>query len=143
LSDHQTSSRGATGVPPGILWVSALIGIAIVGLLGARVYQERYYHGATALTTPYHAVLLINGQAFFGHLEGLDTDHPVLRDVYYIQSQQNPETKQVTNVLVKRGREWHAPDRMILNKQHLLLVEPVKEDSQVAKLIEEQKKQQR
>jgi hypothetical protein len=65
----------------------------------------------------------------------------VLQDVYYIQSRQNPETKQVANVLVKRGQEWHSPDRMILNRRHVILLEPVTETSQVAKLIAEQSKQ--
>ena len=26
----------------------------------------------------------------------------------------DPQTKQISNILVKRGKEWHAPDRMIL-----------------------------
>jgi hypothetical protein len=66
----------------------------------------------------------------------------VLRDVFYIQSRENPQTKQVANVLIKRGGEWHAPDRMILNRQQVQFIEPVKEDSQVAKLIVEQNKGQ-
>lgn len=56
-------------------------------------------------------------------------------------SQANPETKQVTNVLVRRGKELHGPDHMVLSWQSILMIEPVKEDSQVAKLIAEQKAQ--
>ena len=126
-----------------IVWVFAVIGIVIAGLLGTLVYQNGRHHAAPALTTPYHAVLLVNGQVFFGRLENPDSDYPVLREVYYIQNQMNQETKQTTSILIRRGREWHAPDRMILNRQHILLVEPVKEDSQVAKVIEEQKRQPR
>jgi hypothetical protein len=44
----------------------------------------------------------------------------------------------VANVLVKRGQEWHSPDRMILNKRQVILMEPVTDGSQVAKLIAEQ-----
>ena len=80
-------------------------------------------------------------KAFFGRVQSLDSDYVVLQDVYYIQSRQNPETKQVSNVLVKRGQEWHSPDRMILNKRQVILLEPVSETSQVAKLIAEQGKQ--
>jgi len=94
------------------------------------------------LSTPYHAVALMNGQVFFGRIDRLDADYIVLRDVFYIQSRENPQTKQVANVLVKRGGEWHAPDRMILNRQQVQFIEPVKEDSQVAKLIAEQNKGQ-
>ncbi len=40
---------------------------------------------------------------------------PMLTDVYYIVTKTDPTTKQVTNVLVKRGKELHGPDRMYLN----------------------------
>ena len=88
-------------------------------------------------TTPYQAVLLSNGSAYFGKLEGLGTSYPVLRDVYYVQSVQNPQTKQVSNILVKRGNEWHQPDRMILNANMIVFVEPVGSGSRVARLIAE------
>ncbi len=88
----------------------------------------------------YHAVLLTNGSVYFGKLEGLGTDLPVLRDVYYVQSNVNPQTKAVSNILVKRGREWHSPDRMILNSKAIVFIEPVGADSKVAQLIADSKK---
>lgn len=91
-------------------------------------------------TTPYQCVLLMGGQAYFGKLEGYGTRNPVLTDVYYVQSQTNSETKEVKSILVKRGREWHAPDRMYLNPDHIILVEPVAADSKVAQLIADSKK---
>lgn len=96
--------------------------------------------GAAIDPKQYYAVLLSTGSVYFGQLEGLGTDYPVLHDVYYVQSTSNPETKAVNNVLVKRGREWHAPDRMILNARAIIIVEPVGADSKVAKLIAESKK---
>lgn len=95
--------------------------------------------GEAAMTTPYQAVLLSNGSAYFGKLEGLGTPWPVLKDVFYVQSAQNPETKAVSNILVKRGKEWHSPDRMILNANTILFVEPVKPGSRVAELISQAK----
>ncbi len=88
----------------------------------------------------YYAVLLTNGSVYFGHLEGLGSAFPVLRDVYYVQSAQNPETKAVSNTLVKRGKEWHAPDRMIIAEKAILFIEPVGADSKVAQLIAEMKR---
>jgi hypothetical protein len=88
----------------------------------------------------YYAVLLTNGSVYFGQLEGLGTEYPVLRDVYYVQSNVNQDTKAVSNSLVKRGREWHGPDRMILNSKAIIFIEPVGKDSRVAQLIEESKK---
>ncbi len=58
-----------------------------------------------------------------------------LTDVYYVVTQTNPETKQTNNVLVKRGKELHEPDRMYLNPSQLLFVEPVGPNSKVAQLI--------
>ena len=42
--------------------------------------------------------------------------------------------------LIKRGREWHGPDRMILNEKAIVFVEPVGRDSRVSQLIEDAKK---
>lgn len=88
--------------------------------------------------TAWQSVALINGQLFFGHLESADGDFLALRDVFYVQTRQNPDTKAVANILVKRGAEPHQPDRMLINRSQVLLVEPVKADSQIAKLIAEQ-----
>lgn len=94
---------------------------------------------ATVDANKYYAVLLSNGLVYFGKLEGLGSAYPVLHDVYYVQSTTNPETKAVSNVLVKRGKEWHSPDRMILNEKAILFVEPVGSDSKVSQLIAESK----
>ena len=94
-------------------------------------------HKAPALDTPYQAVALMNGQMFFGKMEE-GGDYVTLRDVFYIQGRHDPETKAVTSVLIKRGGEAHNPDRMLINRQQVLLIEPVKTDSQIAKLIAEQ-----
>lgn len=96
-------------------------------------------NSAPAMTTPYQAVLLSNGSAYFGKLEGLGTKYPVLREVFYVQSVQDQNTKQVSNILVKRGKEWHGPDRMIINANMIVLVEPVNPGSRVAQLIAQAK----
>jgi hypothetical protein len=90
--------------------------------------------------TPYQAVLLDNNQVYCGKLQGAGTPYPVLTDVFYVQSQVDPQTKQVKNILIRRGNEWHAPDRMYINARHIILIEPVGPNSQVAKLISEAKK---
>jgi len=88
----------------------------------------------------YYAVLLSNGSVYFGKLEGLGSAYPVLHDVYYVQSTTNAETKAVSSVLVKRGKEWHGPDRMILSDRAIVFVEPVGADSKVSQLIAESKR---
>ena len=133
MEDEETSGLSGLGK----------IALAVVLVLIAAGGGWYWYssHQSVAMSTPYQAVLLSNGSAYFGKLEGLGTPFPVLRDVFYVQSTQDPNTKQVSNILVKRGKEWHSPDRMILNSNMIVLVEPVNTASRVAQLIAQAKNQ--
>jgi hypothetical protein len=121
----------------------------VVGLLFCSVLvffsgcstSARAGGNAVVFATTYHAVLLSNNSVYYGKLAGYGTSNPVLTDVYYIVSKTNPGTNQVTNVLVKRGKELHGPDRMYLNASQIVFVEPVGPDSKVAQLINEASKQ--
>jgi small nuclear ribonucleoprotein (snRNP)-like protein len=92
--------------------------------------------------TPYQAVLLGNNSVYYGKLTGYGTPNPILTEVFYIVSQTDPQTKLVKNVLVKRGKELHGPDRMYINPGQIIFVEPVGPDSKVAQLINEANRQQ-
>src|ERR1700733_15420491 len=127
-----------SGSLKGISGTGAVLLIIAVGLV---IWYFGFRAKTVSMTTPYQAVLLSNGSAYFGKLEGLGTPYPVLRDVFYVQSSQDPQTKQVSNILVKRGKEWHSPDRMILNSNMIVLVEPVSPGSRVAQLIAQAKNQ--
>ena len=116
---------------------AAIIAIVVVLTAAGTWLYTRSNDKGLQFDTPYQAVVLINGSVYFGKLEGYGTNRPVLRDVYYVQTGTNPETKQVTNVLVKRGKELHAPDRMYLNPNQIVMVEPVGRNSKVAELIQE------
>jgi hypothetical protein len=118
-----------------VVWIVA--GLCVTAAAAWHVLSQ-VRASTTQFATPYQAVLLTNGSVYFGHLDGYGGHDPVLRDVYYVVSQANPDTKQVNNVLVKRGKELHEPDRMYLNPTQVLFVEPVGVNSKVAKLIAEQ-----
>ncbi|HTV65436.1 MAG TPA: hypothetical protein VMD98_07520 [Bryocella sp.] len=111
----------------------ALAGLAVI--IASFLYMHALNPSSVVFTTPYQAVQLTNGTAYFGKLQGYGTSRPVLTEVYYIVTQTNPETKQTNNVLVKRGKELHEPDRMYLNPNQILCVEPVGPNSKVAQLI--------
>jgi|SRR5579862_201463 len=130
------NEKGSAAVQ--IVWIVA--GIAVIAA-AFMVIRSTGTPKPIAFSTPYQAVLLTNGNAYFGRLEGYGTPRPVLTEVYYIVSQTNPETKQTNNVLVKRGKELHEPDRMYLNPNQILCVEPVGEKSKVAQLIAQQQTQ--
>ena len=114
--------------------IAGILAVLILAGAGAYFWSR---HQAPAMTTQYQAVLLSNGSAYFGHLEGLGSPFPVLTDVFYVQSVKNAQTNQVSNILVKRGKEWHSPDRMLINANTIVLVEPVSPGSRVAQLIAE------
>lgn len=106
-------------------------------LVLAAGFFEQWRARTTAMVfpTPYQAVLLSNGAVFYGKLQGYGTAHPVLTQVYYIVTNTNSTTKQTSNVLVKRGKELHSPDRMYLNPNQIIFVENVGTGSRVAQLI--------
>jgi hypothetical protein len=111
-------------------------GLIIAGAIYASTRPR-----APVLSTEFQLVLLSNGQAFFGRMEQFGTPYPILHDVFYIQAHTDPDTKQLKNSLIKRGKEWHEPDVMILDAQDIVLLEPVSPTSAVAKLIKEAKAQ--
>ena len=117
-----------------IAWV-----VAVMLLAGLTACDRGHRQRGPEITTPYAAVLLDNGNLYYGKLVNAGSSFPELTDVYYIQSQVNQDTKAVTSLLVRRGNEWHGPDRMFLNDRHIVLIEPVGTNSKVAQLIEADK----
>jgi hypothetical protein len=115
--------------------------LAGVMVIAAAMWQvvDHWRDHSVQFSTGYQAVLLSNGSVYFGHLQGYGSGQPVLTEVYYIATQTNSETKQSTNILIKRGKELHEPDRMYLNPQQILFVEPVGPNSKVAQLIAQAK----
>jgi hypothetical protein len=122
--------------PSRIIFIAALMVALAVLAAGWMVSHP----GAVSFDQTYQAVLLTNGQVYFGRLEGYGTKNPVLREVYYVQSGVNDQ-KQPTNILLKRGIEWHGPDRMYLNPRQIMMVEPVGPTSRVSELIKDLKTQ--
>ena len=97
---------------------------------------------APKFDTEYQAVILTSGIVYFGKIDRLWTPYPELTDIFYVQAVRDQESGQAANVLIKRGNELHAPDRMVLNAENILMIEPVTPGSQVAARIAEQKAQQ-
>lgn len=114
----------------------ALFIAVCLAALAAWFAAERFASPfASVRKDAYQAVFLSNGQVFFGHVAEAGRSKVLLRDVHYIQGRINPETKQQSNILVRRGREWHAPSEMVVNPRHILWMEPVGQGSEVDKLI--------
>ena len=119
---------------------SGALCLVLVTATGCSLGGSGQASGAPKFDSTYQAVLLDTGLVYYGKITGLDTDYPVLRDVYYIQQTKDEKTNQVNNVLVRRGNEWHGPAMTVLNSKHIVLVEPVGANSKIAQLIAEDQK---
>ena len=113
----------------------AMVGLAIVVLLAASVYQNYRRFHKPLITTPYQAVVLENGSVFYGRVDHLGTDYPVLRDAFTVQSEPDPITQQPRYVIVKRKDDVNGADHMIFAATAIAFVEPVMPESTIGKLI--------
>ena len=110
-------------------------GLIAVSVIATFLGSGYYLWGRVHPKVVYQMVFLANGQVYIGKLEELGSSFAVLTDVLYFQSQVDPQTKESRSVLVRRRDEIHAPDRMMINTQHIIVLEPVKQDSSLAKRI--------
>lgn len=83
------------------------------------------------------AVLFLDGQAYFGHLDDSgESGTLVLRDVYYFKNSSGGPTGLPVG-LVRRGSEAHEPaDTMRINRDRILAVERVGLTSPVSQAIQ-------
>jgi hypothetical protein len=120
--------------------IGGIVAVVLIAL-AVLVVPARSVHALDKLTEGYQAVLLDNNQVYYGKLSGLGTDYPVMTDVFYVQTAVNPDTKKTSSVLLKRGKEWHGPQKTMLSARHIIMVEPVGPGSAVASLIEQANRQ--
>lgn len=116
----------------------SLLAAAVFGaVLGAAVDPEALPAVGSERIS---AVFLLDGQAYFGHLDDVPWSGTlVLRDVYYV----NDATKVTTDLpvgLVKRGNELHQPlDVMFIRRDKVLAIERVTAASPIGQAIAAQR----
>ncbi|MFZ6015496.1 MAG: hypothetical protein ACOYUZ_04030 [Patescibacteria group bacterium] len=98
------------------------------------VADEAVYEGE------YQAVFLSNGQVYFGMITEKTEEELVLKNIYYLQTDRASANGIIEGQgdlkIIKLGNELHGPeDRMYINREHILFVEDLKEDSKVVKAI--------
>jgi hypothetical protein len=111
--------------------------VAIGVVLAALLFMLLSWSEKLTFSTEYQAVFMDNGQVFFGKIKNADAEYPMLKDVFYIGRQTGSDGKDVKSILIKRGNEWHGPEYMYINKEHIAVIEPVAAGSRVAQLIKE------
>jgi len=119
-------------------WGSVAVAVLCLVVVSLISYQVGASRGKLVQTIPkdqYVAVFMTGGELFYGKIDGLGTPFPVLSNVFYLQSHQDPDTKQISNTLVRRGGEGHRPDRTYVNASQIIFIEPVGKGSRVDDLI--------
>ncbi|MEK7125287.1 MAG: hypothetical protein AAB880_00010 [Patescibacteria group bacterium] len=123
----------------------SLAGLAVFIL--AAIVSFFWWQGATlsGFDKDWQAVFLSNGQVYFGQVEKQNKVEIVLKDIYYLQVtrplQQTAEGQEQANAqgelsLVKLGNELHGPtDAMHINRDQVLFMEDLKDDSNVVTAI--------
>jgi hypothetical protein len=113
-------------------WVAAPLALGVFVSANLDVRSLPVF-GAERLS----AVLFLDGQAYFGHLDDSgESGALVLRDVYYFKNS-NGGPSGLPVGLVRRGTEAHEPaDGMRINRDRILAVERVGLSSAVAQAID-------
>lgn len=139
-------SDGAITIPLGLVRrvVLVVVAVLIAGAALGVLWQQRDAI-ASALgrdlsevdRAGYQAVFLTGGQAYFGKLVKKSEDIYLLSDVYYLS---DPREGFPRGQLVKRGTELHGPrEPMIVPAAQVLLIENLREDSEVVQAIKRNK----
>ncbi len=116
-----------------ILAVVAVIAVVIV--LASLVWQKSSYD-----QKKWQAVFLNNNQVYFGHVAAEDENKLILREIYYPQKplilQQQIEQQPADFTIVKFGGEiYGTEDEMVINRENVLYVANIKEDSKIVAAI--------
>lgn len=99
-------------------------------------------------TSKWQAVFLNNNQVYFGKIVRMSRKEIALKNIYYLQTVTQPlqqsqgmqapsQQAEQKLTLVKLGNELHGPeDEMVINRNYIILIENLKNDSKVVKAIE-------
>jgi len=142
-SDNSGSPRGTKMVRVsgsssfGMILVSVLLAV-----FGSLWYYENRIDGNEK---EWQAVFLTNGQVYFGKVVKHNKVEMKIKEIYYLQVTQplqqsdqggDQASKQGELSLVKLGNELHGPtDSMTINRDQILFIEDLKDDSKVVQAI--------
>lgn len=125
---------------PVVIAVGFVALIVVIGGIGffflADTFKYNSYDSTTDNNfidpTAYQAVFLTNDQIYFGHLKDINSDYLILSDVYYVKVNEEGDGQ-----IIKLGViEPHGPqDKMVINQDHVLYWENLRQSSQVVETI--------
>lgn len=150
-SSPSGSSKGSNNSS----WLKGLVTlIVIIILIGGGIYLIADFigislpgGGAMKLQGDWQAIFLTNGQVYFGKIAKIDSEIIALNSIYYLQvvtqplqrsaeGETPPQQPEQRLTLIKLGNEIHGPmDEMMINRDHVIIIEDLKNDSRVVQAI--------
>jgi hypothetical protein len=127
-----------------VIVIALLAGLGVAGSRNGSLLPAHIVKDKGGNVSDFSAVFLTNGQVYFGQLYSGQEKDVDLRDIYYLQvnqqvqptTEKNAAAAQPDIQLVKLGDEIHGPvDRMRINRDQVLFIESLKTDSKVVKAI--------
>ncbi|MDO8566358.1 MAG: hypothetical protein Q7S04_04200 [Candidatus Moranbacteria bacterium] len=128
-----------------VIIIVVVVAIVAVGVLFLKKGKDTT--SVVVDSSKYQAVFLSNGQTYFGKVVSPNEKYVSLTDVYYLvlkqplQNQKNENTDQNQEQakpeysLIKLGKEMHGPTSMSINKDQILFIENLADDSKVVTAI--------
>ncbi len=150
---HSNNSQSNRGKNKGKLFKVGTVALLFSAAILLVALAASMYFGKPASESKYinkdqlQAVFLNGGQVYFGRIKTLNDNIMRVSDIYYLQVSQQvqpgEEGQQNNNVsLVKLGCELHGPvDEMVINRDHIIFWENLKDEGQVAQAVAEYVKQ--
>ncbi len=147
--EPQRAHSSRLPVSGGILNTALVVLLIITSLVATAYLGFRLVTGTSTGSAvkgkQYQALFLTNGQVYFGHMQSVDGSYVKLKDIYYLQVQQqvqpdaNKNSNQQPQVsLAKLGGELHGPeDIMYVSRDQVLFWENLKNDGKVASAIKD------
>ncbi|MFA6228219.1 MAG: hypothetical protein WC668_03460 [Patescibacteria group bacterium] len=150
-SEMPMAGRRKRGVWKSIISILIVLIIAVLAVGAVMRWGGSLLGGdpiAHVSSADWQAVFLGNGQVYFGKVTAVGRKTLTLTDIYYLQVVTKPlqQTQQSATAasdqsqqeltLIKLGNEIHGPsDRMVINRDMILLTEKLKKDSRVVQAI--------
>ena len=125
-----------------------VVTIILLAVVGAIFAWNTLLTPNLVKKSQYQAVFLTNGQVYFGKLESGGPQFLRLKDVYYLQTNQDPQKTEgadktandQTQTLIRLGKEIHGPDNeMLISRDQVLFFENISNDGTVGKAIQNDK----
>lgn len=152
MNEHMPHDEGREALRPRLASTMPKMGdsggvVKWIGLIVLLAVAFTWWRGQrlSGFDKDWQAVFLTNGQVYFGKLAKSNRAEVILEDIYYLQVtrplQQTQEGQQQADSqgelsLVKLGNELHGPtDAMHINRDQVLFIEDLKDDSNVTQAI--------